>query len=154
LLLLCIFERMIEVLKPLLKVTAVQNGGASYVQDLVMAVAADRRLRELYHTALAPAGCGPIPAVARSGSGSEDVVYELLTRFEESCVLAAWKQFRDGVLDQEALLHAGDHKGADLEVVPRFGGGTPRHSSPQAGGGEGRGGTRGVQSVGSDRHGG
>jgi len=106
LLLLRIFERMIEVLKPLLKVTAVQHGGASYVQDLVVAVAADERLRELYHTALAPAGCGPIPAVARSGSGSEDAVYELLARFVEPFVLAAWKQFRNGVLDQ-ALLHAG-----------------------------------------------
>ena len=48
---------MIEVLKPLLKVKAVNNSGASSVPDLqvVVAVAADERLRELYHIAHAPA---------------------------------------------------------------------------------------------------
>ena len=65
LLLLRIFERIIAILKPLLKVKAVDRGGASYVQDLVEAVALDEPLRALFPSRLPLRDAGlspPLPA--------------------------------------------------------------------------------------------
>ena len=94
LLMIALIERMVQVVQPHLRVAAVVEARAAYVQRLEGALVADEELRRLAHVALAGAGCGPIGNEPRTGPGSEDAAYEFLASLVGPFVLGQWQKFR------------------------------------------------------------